>query len=75
MALNAELIQRGVLKVKHLSGSSQNADLHYEQVIILRSFWEWYVAEAYTRSTDTSHLKYNVPLFIFFQRTEQTRQC
>ena len=67
MALNAELIQRGVLKVKHLSGSSQNADLHYEQVIILRSFWEWYVAEAYTRSTDTSHVKYGVPLGIFFK--------
>jgi len=66
MALNAELIRRGVLKAKQLSGSSQNADLHYEQVIVLRSFWEWYVAEAYTRSTDTSHSKYGVPLGIFF---------
>ena len=41
MALNAELIQLGVRKVKRLSGSSQNAELHYEHVIILRSFWEW----------------------------------
>jgi hypothetical protein len=67
MALNAELIQLGVRKVKRLSGSSQNAELHYEQIIILRSFWEWNVAEAYTRSTDTSHPKCGVPLGIFFK--------
>ena len=65
--LSASSIKRGLKQGRNANGSSQNAELQYEEACVLLQFAKWYEEETRRRTYDRFYIHFNQPLGSFFK--------